>query len=61
MTDLGVRRWKALDDSVKGPILQRLTDKFDLQGDSIDVDKAVATQCGRRISNYTYKLEKKIR
>ncbi|XP_058214723.1 uncharacterized protein LOC131326130 [Rhododendron vialii] len=57
--DLGVRRWKALDDSVKGPILQRLTDKFDLQGDPIDVDKAVATQCGRRISNYTYKLKKK--
>ncbi|KAI8524276.1 hypothetical protein RHMOL_Rhmol13G0137700 [Rhododendron molle] len=57
--DLGVRRWKALDDSVKGPILQRLTDKFELQGDPIDVDKAVATQCGRRISNYTYKLKKK--
>ncbi|KAG5547503.1 hypothetical protein RHGRI_013258 [Rhododendron griersonianum] len=57
--DLGVRRWKALDDSVKGPILERLTDKFDLQGDPIDVDKAVATQCGRRISNYTYKLKKK--
>ncbi|KAG5549155.1 hypothetical protein RHGRI_014503 [Rhododendron griersonianum] len=57
--DIGVRRWKALDDSVKGPILQRLTDKFDLQGDPIDVDKAVATQCGRRISNYTYKLKKK--
>ncbi|KAG5557239.1 hypothetical protein RHGRI_007489 [Rhododendron griersonianum] len=56
---LGVRRWKALDDSVKGPILQRLTDKFDLQGDPIDVDKAVATQCGQRISNYTYKLKKK--
>ncbi|KAF7128064.1 hypothetical protein RHSIM_Rhsim11G0007300 [Rhododendron simsii] len=57
--DLGIRRWKALDDSVKGPILQRLTDKFDLQGDPIDVDKAVATQCGRRISNYTYMLKKK--
>ncbi|KAF7126863.1 hypothetical protein RHSIM_Rhsim11G0017600 [Rhododendron simsii] len=57
--DLGVCRWKALDDSVKGPILQRLTDKFDLQGDPFDVDKAVATQCGRRISNCTYKLKKK--
>ncbi|KAG5523800.1 hypothetical protein RHGRI_030705 [Rhododendron griersonianum] len=34
-------------------------DKFDLQGDPIDVDKVVATQCGRRISNYTYKLKKK--
>ncbi|KAG5536866.1 hypothetical protein RHGRI_024338 [Rhododendron griersonianum] len=38
---------------------QLLQDKFDLQGDPIDVDKAVATQCGRRISNYTYKLKKK--
>lgn len=36
-----------------------MQDKFDLQGDPIDVDKAVATQCGRRISNYTYKLKKK--
>ncbi|KAG5553221.1 hypothetical protein RHGRI_011174 [Rhododendron griersonianum] len=34
-------------------------DKLDLQGDPIDVDKAVATQCVRRISNYTYKLKTK--
>ncbi|KAH7864852.1 hypothetical protein Vadar_034637 [Vaccinium darrowii] len=63
--DLGVRRWKVVDDIVKAPILQRLTvvarstyvwfhklqsyhylkyqiwqDKFDLQGDPMDVDKA---------------------
>lgn len=36
-----------------------MQDKFDLQGDPIDVDKAVTRQCGRRISNYTYKLKKK--
>ncbi|XP_058191477.1 uncharacterized protein LOC131308554 isoform X1 [Rhododendron vialii] len=34
-------------------------DKFDLQGDPIDVEKAVATQCGRRLSNHNFVLHKK--
>ncbi|KAG5561169.1 hypothetical protein RHGRI_004254 [Rhododendron griersonianum] len=57
--DLGVPRWKAVDESVKAPILQRIMDKFDLQGDPIDVEKAVATQCGRRLSNHNFVLHKK--
>ncbi|KAI8526180.1 hypothetical protein RHMOL_Rhmol13G0288900 [Rhododendron molle] len=57
--DLGVHRWKAVDESVKAPILQRIMDKFDLQGDPIDVEKAVATQCGRRMSNHNFALHKK--
>ncbi|KAG5545778.1 hypothetical protein RHGRI_018064 [Rhododendron griersonianum] len=57
--DVGVPRWKALDESVKGPILQRIMDKFDLQGDPIDVEKAVATQCGRRLSSHNFILHKK--
>ncbi|KAI8564112.1 hypothetical protein RHMOL_Rhmol03G0157000 [Rhododendron molle] len=36
-----------------------LADKFDLQGDQIDVEKAVATQCGRRLSNHNFVLHKK--
>ncbi|KAG5524076.1 hypothetical protein RHGRI_030918 [Rhododendron griersonianum] len=56
---VGVPRWKALDESVKGPILQRIMDKFDLQGDPIDVEKAVATQCGRRLSSHNFVLHKK--
>ncbi|KAF7139945.1 hypothetical protein RHSIM_Rhsim06G0120600 [Rhododendron simsii] len=57
--DLGVPRWKAVDESVKAPILQRIMDKFDLQGDPVDVKKAVATQCGRRLSNHNFVLHKK--
>ncbi|XP_058210514.1 uncharacterized protein LOC131322935 [Rhododendron vialii] len=57
--DVGVPRWKAVDESVKAPILQRIMDKFDLQGDPIDVEKAVATQCGRRLSNHNFVLHKK--
>ncbi|KAF7150934.1 hypothetical protein RHSIM_Rhsim02G0156600 [Rhododendron simsii] len=57
--DLGVHMWKAVDESVKAPILQRIMDKFDLQGDPIDVEKAVATQCGRRLSNHNFVLHKK--
>ncbi|KAG5528952.1 hypothetical protein RHGRI_029569 [Rhododendron griersonianum] len=57
--DLGVHRWNAVDESVKAPILQRIMDKFDLQGDPIDVEKAVATQCGRRLSNHNFVLHKK--
>ncbi|XP_058203909.1 uncharacterized protein LOC131318109 isoform X1 [Rhododendron vialii] len=34
-------------------------DKFDLQGDPIDVEKAVATQCGRRLSNHNFVLHNK--
>ncbi|KAG5558129.1 hypothetical protein RHGRI_008148 [Rhododendron griersonianum] len=34
-------------------------DKFDLQGDPIDVEKAVATQCGRRLSSHNFVLHKK--
>ncbi|KAF7150460.1 hypothetical protein RHSIM_Rhsim02G0157700 [Rhododendron simsii] len=37
--DLGVPRWKAVDESVKAPILQRIMDKFDLQGDPVDVKR----------------------
>ncbi|KAI8556925.1 hypothetical protein RHMOL_Rhmol05G0294500 [Rhododendron molle] len=57
--DVGVPRWKAIDESVKAPILQRIMDKFDLQGDPIDVEKAVATQCGQRLSNHNFVLHKK--
>ncbi|KAG5547720.1 hypothetical protein RHGRI_013418 [Rhododendron griersonianum] len=57
--DLGVPRWKAVDESVRAPILQRIMDKFDLQGDPIDVERAVAAQCGRRLSNYNFVLHKK--
>ncbi|KAI8572135.1 hypothetical protein RHMOL_Rhmol01G0175200 [Rhododendron molle] len=57
--DLGVHRWKAVDESVKAPILQRIMDMFDLQGDPMDVEKAVATQCGWRLSNHNFILHKK--
>ncbi|KAG5524238.1 hypothetical protein RHGRI_031044 [Rhododendron griersonianum] len=57
--DLGVPRWKVVDESVKAPILQRIMDKFDLQGDPIDVEKVVAMQCGWRLSNHNFVLHKK--
>ncbi|XP_058220429.1 uncharacterized protein LOC131330751 [Rhododendron vialii] len=86
--NVGVPRWKAVDESDKAPILQRIMvnseyfqqlifhlqylfficgcslsfaahDKFDLPGDPIDVEKAVATQCVRRLSNHNFALHKK--
>ncbi|GFS35696.1 hypothetical protein Acr_00g0041600 [Actinidia rufa] len=56
LMDLGVHRWKAVDDTVKAPILQRLTDKFDLQGNPSHVGKIVARQCGRTLSSFSYLL-----
>ncbi|PSS02609.1 putative transposase, Ptta/En/Spm, plant protein [Actinidia chinensis var. chinensis] len=58
LMDLGVHRWKAVDDTIKAPILQRLTDKFDLQGNPTHVGKIVARQCGRTLSSFTYGLHK---
>ncbi|GFS44235.1 hypothetical protein Acr_00g0089310 [Actinidia rufa] len=58
LMDLGVHRWKAIDDTVKAPILQRLTDKFDLQGNPSHVGKIVARQCGRTLSSFSYRLHK---
>ncbi|KAG5532127.1 hypothetical protein RHGRI_005939 [Rhododendron griersonianum] len=36
-------------------------DKFDLLGDPINVENAVATQCGRRLSNHNFILHKNTR
>ncbi|XP_057511124.1 uncharacterized protein LOC130793447 isoform X2 [Actinidia eriantha] len=58
LMDLGVHRWKAVDDTIKAPILQHLTDKFDLQGNPSHVGKIVARQCGRTLSSFSYRLHK---
>ncbi|XP_057461128.1 uncharacterized protein LOC130751549 [Actinidia eriantha] len=58
LMDLGVHRWKAIDDTIKAPILQRLTDKFNLQGNPSHVGKIVARQCGRTLNSFSYKLHK---
>ncbi|KAL7161896.1 hypothetical protein ACSBR2_042388 [Camellia fascicularis] len=34
-------------------------DQFDMEGDSTNVSKAVATKCGRSLSSHTYRLRKK--
>ncbi|KAG5548011.1 hypothetical protein RHGRI_013640 [Rhododendron griersonianum] len=59
LEDLTIRRWKAVDESVKAPILQCIKDRFYLEGDPIDIDKAVARQFGRRLSDYTHTLYRK--
>ncbi|KAG5551392.1 hypothetical protein RHGRI_009719 [Rhododendron griersonianum] len=59
LEDLTIRRWKAVDESVKAPMFQRIKDRFNLEGDPIDVEKAVARQFGRRLSDYTHDLYKK--
>ncbi|CAL5423008.1 unnamed protein product [Camellia sinensis] len=53
-----VRRWKYVDASVKEAMFQRLNDQFDLQGDPIDIEKAMNTKFGRRLSNHSYRLHK---
>ncbi|XXG46907.1 hypothetical protein AAC387_Pa02g1636 [Persea americana] len=61
LPDPSVRRWKYVDASVKGAIVQRLNNQFDLEGDPIDIEKAMNTKFGRRLSNHTYKLHKQFR
>ncbi|KAL7202070.1 hypothetical protein ACSBR1_033697 [Camellia fascicularis] len=34
-------------------------DQFEMQDESTDVNKAVATKCGRSLSTHTYRLRKK--
>ncbi|CAL5375465.1 unnamed protein product [Camellia sinensis] len=53
-----VRRWKYVDASVKEAMFQRLNDQFDLQGDPVDIEKAMNTKFGRKLSNHTYRLHK---
>ncbi|KAH7854713.1 hypothetical protein Vadar_017020 [Vaccinium darrowii] len=56
LQDLSVKSWKAMDESIKAPLFQRLKAQFDLEGDSIDVHKAIATKCGRRLRDHTHRL-----
>ncbi|KAH7848651.1 hypothetical protein Vadar_005681 [Vaccinium darrowii] len=59
--DLSVKSWKAVDEGIKAPLFQRLKDQFHFEGDPIDVHKAIATRCGRRLSDHTHKLYKKFK
>lgn len=38
-----------------------LQDQFDLEGDPTNIKKAMATSCGRKLSDFTYKLYKKFK
>ncbi|XP_028100620.1 uncharacterized protein LOC114299982 [Camellia sinensis] len=44
--------------SVPIPPEFRALDQFDLQGDPVDIEKAMNTKFGRRLSNHTYRLHK---
>ncbi|XP_028089143.1 uncharacterized protein LOC114289597 [Camellia sinensis] len=55
LPDPSVRRWKYVDASIKEAMFQRLNDQFDLQGDPVDVEKAMNTRFGRRLRNHTYR------
>ncbi|KAL7231871.1 hypothetical protein ACSBR2_009990 [Camellia fascicularis] len=59
LPDFSIRRWKHVNEEVTAPMFQRLTDQFDMEGESTNVRKAVATKCGRSLSSHTYRLRKK--
>ncbi|KAF7148723.1 hypothetical protein RHSIM_Rhsim03G0060900 [Rhododendron simsii] len=59
--DLSVKSWKAVDEGIKAPLLQSLKDQFDFEGDPIDVNKAITSRCGRRLSDYTHRLYPKFK
>ncbi|KAF7127514.1 hypothetical protein RHSIM_Rhsim11G0015900 [Rhododendron simsii] len=59
--DLSVKSWKAVDEGIKAPLLQSLKDQFDFEGDPIDVNKAITSRCGRRLSDYTHRLYEKFK
>ncbi|KAL7214619.1 hypothetical protein ACSBR1_026917 [Camellia fascicularis] len=56
LPDFSIRRWKHINEEVTAPMFQRITDQFDIQGESTDVSKVVATKCGRSLSTHTYRL-----
>ncbi|KAL7241093.1 hypothetical protein ACSBR2_006671 [Camellia fascicularis] len=47
LPDLSVHRWKKVNDADKKPMIQRLEDQFDLQGNPSDVARTLNTQFGR--------------
>ncbi|XP_028068681.1 uncharacterized protein LOC114271250 [Camellia sinensis] len=59
LPDFSIRRWKHVNEEVTAPMFQRLTDQFDMEGNSTNVSKVVATKCGRSLSSHTYRLRKK--
>ncbi|KAG5547801.1 hypothetical protein RHGRI_013477 [Rhododendron griersonianum] len=59
--DLSVKSWKGVDEGIKAPLLQSLKDQFDFEGDPIDVNKAITSRCGRRLSDYTHRLYEKFK
>ncbi|KAF7144153.1 hypothetical protein RHSIM_Rhsim05G0057700 [Rhododendron simsii] len=44
LEDRTMHRWKAVDESVKASMLQCIKDRFILEGDPMDIEKAVARQ-----------------
>ncbi|KAL7171353.1 hypothetical protein ACSBR2_036079 [Camellia fascicularis] len=58
LPDFSIRRWKHVNEEVTTPMFQCLTakDQFDMQSESTNVSKAVATKCGRSLSTHTYRL-----
>ncbi|XP_028066473.1 uncharacterized protein LOC114269367 [Camellia sinensis] len=58
LPDLSICRWNKVHDADKKPMIQRLEDQFDLQGNPSDVARTLNTQFGRRLSSFTYRLHK---
>uniref|UniRef100_A0A2N9GCW6 Transposase-associated domain-containing protein n=1 Tax=Fagus sylvatica TaxID=28930 RepID=A0A2N9GCW6_FAGSY len=56
MADLNVCRWSKVPDSIKQPIMQRIEDQFDLQGEAEKINKSLNTSAGRRLGDFKTKL-----
>uniref|UniRef100_A0A2N9EEX6 Transposase Tnp1/En/Spm-like domain-containing protein n=2 Tax=Fagus sylvatica TaxID=28930 RepID=A0A2N9EEX6_FAGSY len=59
MPNIGVRKWKKVADSIKQPMYQCVEDKFDLQGDSVDVNKSLNTKFANSLRQHVYRLHTK--
>ncbi|XP_028095919.1 uncharacterized protein LOC114295820 [Camellia sinensis] len=53
LPDLSICRWNKVHDADKKPMIQRLEDQFDLQGNPSDVARTLNTQFGPQLSSFT--------
>uniref|UniRef100_A0A2N9EGZ8 Transposase Tnp1/En/Spm-like domain-containing protein n=1 Tax=Fagus sylvatica TaxID=28930 RepID=A0A2N9EGZ8_FAGSY len=59
MPNIGIRKWKKVADSIKQLMYQCVKDKFDLQGDSVDVNKSLNTKFANSLRQHVYRLHTK--
>ncbi|XP_050285534.1 uncharacterized protein LOC126725075 isoform X2 [Quercus robur] len=56
LSTMNAYSWKNIDSGEKEAIIQNVADQFDIQGESVLVNKSLNTKCGKLLSSHYYKL-----